>query len=228
MERHNNIQQKGRMIWFGCSHTFGMMLPDCTDLKNPDKPSKFAFAQLVSNALDRECVNLSYPGSSNKYARYKALQVDYQPGDIVIFVWTFFERSMIMERKGKPKHVGLWGVGDIQKRWRTNTLWSKYISRSNEKDLRTDALYIMDHTHRVLLDNPNIDKIYHYTVDSFVYGWAKPSWAKFSFNGHLNHFIDKMKEQNIEVDTALDNAHYGVNTHKFFAEQLLHDNFKGE
>ena len=231
MERCSNIQQKRRMIWFGCSHTFGHSLPDCPRVvyERGEQPSKYAFPQLVSDAVGRECVNLSWPGSSNKYARFKALQVDYQPGDIVVFVWTFLERSMILLKNGEAKHVGFWGIGDIQKRWHTNTLWSKYISCSNDKDLRTDQLYIMDHTHRVLLEKPNIDKIYHYTVDSGVYGWANPSWVKFNFSGHLNIFIDRMNEQNIEVDKASDNAHWGVNTHKFFAEQILHDNnFKGE
>lgn len=228
MERHGNIQQKRRMIWFGCSHTFGMALPDVPLVvkERGEQPSKYAFPQLVSDAVERECVNLSWPGSSNKYARYKALQVDYQPGDLVVFVWTFLERSMILLPNGEAKHVGCWGKDP---RKHPNTLWSKYVSCSNDKDLRTDQLYIMDHTHRVLEEKPNIDKIYHYTVNSNTYGWANPSWVKFNFSGHLNIFTEKMYDNNIEVDKAKDNAHYGVNTHKFFAEQLLHDNnFKGE
>ena len=81
-----------RVVAFGCSQTFGHGLPDCIDPNNNnEQPSKFAWPALLQG------INCAVPGGSNKLAIYKALNFNWRTNDVAVFVWTYINRSCIVE-----------------------------------------------------------------------------------------------------------------------------------
>jgi len=91
-----------RLIAFGCSHTYGVGLPDCYKLgKTLGTPSKLSWPQLVANELNYECVNLSEPGSSNKRITYNVSKFNFLSTDLVMILWTYPARHCII----KDNHI---------------------------------------------------------------------------------------------------------------------------
>jgi hypothetical protein len=89
-----------RLVAFGCSLTYGHGLPDCWDpvAKEPKKKSSsFAWPEVVAKHLKAECVNTSFPGASNKEILFKIQNFNFQLGDIAIILWTFPERSCVIQ-----------------------------------------------------------------------------------------------------------------------------------
>ena len=90
-------------IWaFGCSQTFGHGLEDCFRFENDfyyagEEPSKFAYPQLIGDALGKEVINKSRPGASNKHILQliKLNQSEINKDDIVIIHWTYIERHAV-------------------------------------------------------------------------------------------------------------------------------------
>ena len=90
-------------IWaFGCSQTFGQGLEDCHEEKDgvyaaKPHPSKFAYPQLIGDALGKEVINKSRPGASNKHIlqQIKLNQHRMNKSDIVIIHWTYLERHVV-------------------------------------------------------------------------------------------------------------------------------------
>jgi hypothetical protein len=93
-------------IWaFGCSQTYGHGLEDCFEdsVEWPngagEKPSNFSYPQLIGNALNKEVINLSRPGASNKHIlhRIKMAQPEMASDDIVLIGWTNKDRYIILK-----------------------------------------------------------------------------------------------------------------------------------
>ena len=207
-----------RLIVTGCSQTYGHTLPDCyvADSQADDgvgiahNPSKMAFPQLVGDFLGLEVYNLSYPGASTRYMWYELVNFDYQPTDKVICVWTFPERDVVIQ-KGKPNHVGTWPtVNEIVK------AYQRYIGLANSMDdLELRSYEHMDHAHRIVA--PKVDKILHYNVSHFKYQ-TPPSWLSFTFQNNIDYIVPED-----EMDFAIDELHYGVESHKRIARQMVQD-----
>ena len=86
-----------RLIAFGCSFTYGHGLSDCfiPPAWPGIEPSKFAWPSLVADSLELDVVNNSECGSSNKQILYRTLDFPFVETDTVIFLWSFFQRSII-------------------------------------------------------------------------------------------------------------------------------------
>jgi len=207
-----------RLIVFGCSQTYGHCLPDAyvEDKSTWDKigiapaPSKLAFAQHVGDYLGRTVHNLSWPGGSNRNMWYEAVHFEYAPTDIVVCAWTMPDRSMIIQKQEK-QHLGTWPSVDA-----LNKAYQRFTALSNSlKDSDLTALHLIDHTHKVVA--PQVANILHYKQTKMHYVDI-PKWASFKFQNSLDSMVpyDKM-------DYALDNAHYGVESHKSIARQMIQD-----
>lgn len=87
-----------KIIAFGCSFTFGEGLDDSfSDVEFPEllKFSNHAYPNILSNALGMQCINLAYPGSSNKKILRNILEYKFDKADIAIVMWTTPARSTI-------------------------------------------------------------------------------------------------------------------------------------
>jgi len=89
-----------KIYWFGDSWVAG----DELEMLVPDKEKyKYTFAQLVSNELEYECVNLGTSGSSidDIAFEFSGIVSDLTPDDIVIFCLTASHRITILGDEGE-------------------------------------------------------------------------------------------------------------------------------
>jgi hypothetical protein len=93
-----------KLFAFGCSFTHGEGLADCLNYKK-DKtspirpsvtPSQYAWPALLGKVLDKEVVNLGRPGCSNRYISQKILNTTIQKDDIVVVLWTEYNRTTVI------------------------------------------------------------------------------------------------------------------------------------
>jgi hypothetical protein len=114
-------------------------------------------------------------------------------------------------QKQKKHHLGTWPSMDP-----LNKAYQRFTALSNSlKDSELTALHLIDHTHKVVA--PQVANILHYKLIKENYE-VIPKWASFKFQNSLDSMVpyDKM-------DYALDNAHYGVESHKSIARQMIQD-----
>jgi hypothetical protein len=99
-----------RVITFGCSLTYGHGLPDCfSPPRDPGlNPSNLGWPSIIAKCLDRECINISSPGASNKKIWNDVIHFDYQETDIVFVLWSYIERSSIIHSSKKITFIGPW------------------------------------------------------------------------------------------------------------------------
>lgn len=90
-----------KLFAFGCSMTSGAALDDVWDFENNvpiNKPSKFAWPQLLADQLNLECVNLAVSGSSNKEISHTIINTpNITSNDVVIVQWTNINRWCVIQ-----------------------------------------------------------------------------------------------------------------------------------
>lgn len=82
-----------RIFFFGCSHTYGVGLPDC--YKNQKKPSNLGWAAYIAKHLNGKYINKSSSGASNKLIWHKIKKTKFKPSDIVFVLWSYPSRGTI-------------------------------------------------------------------------------------------------------------------------------------
>jgi len=202
-----------RLVTFGCSYTYGHGLPDCVTKSHGlnvgfgAKPSDFAWPQLLANKLGYECLNLSVCGSGNFEILIDVLRTKFNPDDLVIIGYSYFTRYYFYQMVDKvdkgfpipqtsPEHKNI-VLRDLNtEHWHEKMYWDNWLTIQHIE---------------LLLDSMGIKNF------SFVHipGGGKenkPDLIK------LNNFIPDMKF--IRVDTALDNAHPGLESHRLQAEEI--------
>ena len=196
-----------RLIAFGCSLTFGHGLPDChIPPRDPGyTPSKYSWPAVLSSLLDRECINLANPGSSNKRIWKTIIDFDYTPSDIVFILWSYPERSAILN-KNDIQDIGPWMEDTVSKHYYESG-YSKhdalvqsqlFISHANgffkEKNITVYNLIVKkSFNHVFTLGGNTITHVPLYMCDDFRYYYPK----------------------------ALDIHHPGDECHRVFAESIL-------
>lgn len=87
-----------RLIACGCSFTYGQGLLDCVGFNGGPgtQPSKYAWPQVCADVLGIPCVNIAECGLGNKHIAYRILNFDFEPGDIVVVMWSFFTRHCVI------------------------------------------------------------------------------------------------------------------------------------
>ena len=206
-----------RLITIGCSNTYGQALPDCAVYEplikkwhGTDKPSKFAFPQLLADKLGCDLHNLSVPGGSNRHIWWEAINFDFHKDDIVILVWTFPNRHALIS-PNHTEHLGCWPSAV-----RANRDFQRYVASSNSNlDLNITSYLYMDHINKHL--QGRVSKILNYRVEHELFNDV-PDWCCVNFIDALNSIVREH-----EQDFAIDNIHYGVESHKRFAIKMFED-----
>lgn len=92
-----------KLYFFGDSFTYGHGLPDCADYdpkqkiyRATEKPSKYAWPNLVSKELKAKHENLSLPGMSNLHIHWKLRHTKFEIADIAVVQWSFPYRCVIL------------------------------------------------------------------------------------------------------------------------------------
>lgn len=198
-----------RIFAYGCSFTYGEGLKDCWvpegekigKITGPSKgpyPSAFAWPQLLSNRMELDVVNKSIPGCSNKYIWHEIMNANLNSNDIVVILWTHFNRNCVFENKIKNKRAL---VSDINNKHqpRDNQRFSAYYYKIMHEDY--DAAienYLKINFTKHHLDSLGI-KNYHFCLSRNL-SYEIPSW---------NTVDIKFVELNYELPLAVDNLHPG-------------------
>ena len=201
------------IVAFGCSNTYGEGLKDCwVDGKEGSKPSKLAWPQLLGNMFDRNVVNNSKPGCSNKYIEYSVLENEHiKENDIVVILWTYYDRTTIYNEDKIPYRIlpsdlrpGK-GVVPNANLKTTKFYYEKMHSNFDSwRDFYTRLNNVRDY-----LDSKKI-KNYHFSCErDHPYVGITPKWNR--VNLHNTPFVKGMP-------LALDNNHPGEESHKKLAD----------
>jgi hypothetical protein len=89
-----------KLIGFGCSWTFGLGMIDNYREDNlilpEDKPSKYAWPQVMADLLNWEVDNQGIAAASNLQILLSILNYDYKEGDHVAVMWTYTNRDLLL------------------------------------------------------------------------------------------------------------------------------------
>jgi len=77
-----------RLIVFGPSASYGLGL---------DNPDKEVWGRILSNNLNKEFINKSIPGASNKLISFKVTTYNFLPNDLVIISWAYPDRYTVID-----------------------------------------------------------------------------------------------------------------------------------
>lgn len=199
----------GRLIAFGCSLAFGLALPDVWPYREKYYPSNLAWPKLLGSKLDLEVVNRGHPAAGQTEIFARILDFDFQPGDIAITMWSYFDRLEFW--KFMEPTVGTRINQDHNSYRNIVLLTEKYqidIARRNwliiqhaqlylkHKNIRSISLMCLEDRER----HPN--SLYKIDVDDTI---QDISW----------NYLDK----------AMDKVHPGIESHKDMAEQIYNKVF---
>jgi hypothetical protein len=212
-----------RLVAFGCSNTWGEGLPDTWNAGDEGRwqgqPSKFAWPQPLADKMNLECVNMGEGGVSNKYIANLIAETEFQQDDIVVVLWTYFTRSCVFQDDGSVRRIlvqdiSCLGMPTDHRKWNKIYYKNFYTDQEAIKDG-----YFRANFAKLYLDSIGI-KNYHYTcVDSGTQPTGPssikpaPKWS----------CIDFPDIKFINLDTALDEMHPGINSQKRLAIDIYKD-----
>ena len=190
-----------RLIAFGCSHTYGLELPDCPTIHDP--PSKMGFPNIVGKKLNLEVINRADTGASQKQIAATILETEFKNDDVVIINWS------------NPNRRGIWnGVHWEQlANWNTDKTWKKFYAKYHrEEDDILDSLMNINLANFFLKEKCKkiINSIHEYKkeiVESSV------TWNNIKIDlvfEDINYYYD-----------VLEHGHPNLKSHEVFAERLL-------
>jgi len=213
-----------RLITFGCSNTFGLGLRDVWNYEknysiNHQGPSKYAWPQLLADKLNLECVNLGILGASNKEIWYSIVNAEFKNDDMVIILWTWYDRYCILNEKKLER---------IQIHWHEKTPQATCFFKHlhNEYDMLIDFYLRCNHI-QLFLEN-KVKLIKHLRQETSKWASANqwlgserkeynpeheiiPNWNKINF---LNVSMSNIRHN---YPPALDNSHPGPEAYEAFA-----------
>lgn len=203
-----------KLYAFGCSYTYGHGLEDCIvgEVEPAKIPSQLGYANIVGEAINRDVLNLSDCGSSNKQITHHVKNVykKINSDDAVICQWSFMDRYMIFDTNS---HNNIEKLGP----WiDTKPSKSYYKFIHTDLDCITMTSWYINYTD-LMIKSRGTTKVLH----------TLPPVLDYSHMVMLRELIDDTVVCTEDcltqhhIDTALDNNHPGQKSHNEFAESLL-------
>lgn len=196
-----------RIVAFGCSYTYGHALPDCIEgeFKAGAEPSKYAWPQLLADHYVVPCENQGKCGGSNKEIWYRAINFPYQKNDIVLILWSHFDRFCVFMNCKKIHVIGPWLDNDKKTK-------GFYKHMYTERDAEYDFLLRANHL-KAYLDRLGIINFQMLTEPRLNYDepWNLVKFIDINFLTILRKY-----------PRALDGKHPGIEAHQKIAEILKH------
>lgn len=204
--------QISRVVAFGDSQTYGYFLTE-TNNGYGTGPNTLAWPTVVANYYNVDVINNGVCGASNKEIWLEAINFNYQKGDIVCILWSFFDRDFFPTGDLRDSILGFEGHYEGTKiipnyfNNKKNTFYYKEF-HSNFNSFASFSLY---KSHLALhLESMNIPYVFRNLEVSNI---PKTSfeWDKTVCKG-IDYILD---------DYALDNSHYGLESHKTVAQDFI-------
>ena len=222
-------------IWaFGCSQTYGHGLEDCYREENGfyhagKEPSKFAYPQLIGDALDKEVINLARPGMSNKHILHKIKlnQSEMNKNDIVIIHWTYIERHGIFNEDSKNiVNIRTSGNDKISKQY--------YKHIYNDYDANSVCRWYMNYAHLTLKEQgiksihcPPLMLVQNNNISLInSESWHNHDFVKDpNFENDISFVSMMIQHDDLKLDKGIDDLHVGPKTHRAFADLIIKEFF---
>ena len=203
-----------KLFAFGCSFTYGEGLSDCLNYKSdtgehmPKHPSKYAYPALLGKMLGKKVVNFGRPGCSNRYIANKILDTDISKKDVVVILWTQFDRSVIFTEdylhNRKDEYIIHPNMNTKLVRNYYKHIHNPYNSFIESVEAINLANYkLKKHSH---VFNFKATSRFHATAD-----YPYPKWNR----------INLIDQPLYYLDYADDNDHPGPESQKLIAENML-------
>jgi len=198
-----------RLLTFGCSFVHGWGLPDIyPHEKNSSfpEPSKLSWPTLLAKKLKKECVNFGSPGLGNMAILMKVLSANYEPDDLVIVSFSYFNRysaHVFVDEDGNSKTVN--------------------PKQLEHKRLVLDEIFIPKNVNNYWYNWLAIQHCQLFLASKKIsntsyYGGVLPKFPIRPNMLHIPNFLDTLR---MEVkDWAKDKAHPGVESHELHADKL--------
>ena len=203
---------ESRVIAVGCSYTYGYALDDSWyHLKGRTygkfQPSNTAWPNLVAKQLDRSCVNLSWPGGGPKDHAHRFLTWnDLKSSDIVLCLWSFHPRYVIIENDNKTTNLMPHRSDKFDKIY-----YKRYYDDFDSE--------IMLYHYREYVDlkcKSLGSVVYHMYVNPKDLTMSKPNWCCAEWTEVTPLEVIKHKHP-----YAIDNGHPGQLAHNEFADEVF-------
>lgn len=202
-----------RLIAFGCSHTYGHGLKDCIreEYRPGYNPSNLAWPKILGKKLNLEVINKSKPGASNLEILYHILNFKFDPTDLVIILWSYWNRDMIFTTQVVGANNQMYeSILPNLMHGKEENLKNYYFKVHNDRDLQMKT-YMHMHHGEVFLEYKKIKNL-SFSVEGYK---SFPSFAT------LNNYRDIDFAGIISShDRALDRTHPGEEAHKKLAEEI--------
>jgi len=205
-----------RLVAFGCSHTYGEGHVDCLPSKTetePPPPSQYAWPALLGKILDKEVVNLGCPGCSNRYIANSILNADIKQDDVVVILWTEFNRSTVFTPDSLRKLRLATSIHPTRnsKVARNYYKWIHDPYNSFLESLESMNLvnYHLQNYRYVYNFKANFNSKFRRNTPDIVYEY--PKWNKVNLINQSLHYVDR----------AADNDHPGPESQKLIARDML-------
>ncbi len=196
---------------FGCSCTYGVGLPDI-DIELNKGSSKYAWPEKLAVKLNRSCVNKGHPGASNLEILNRILNTKITNDDLVVVMWSFFNRDYIFNEDGTGVQLAHWVNPQLRSHW---------MITHNDYDLKIRSWLSM-YTAWLHLSSLNVRFYFGLTgnvvrdVDNERFFDIRPSWAN-DIKFAVTDFMDLASK----LDFAVDDMHPGPRSHEKLAEILF-------
>ena len=211
-----------RLVTFGCSHTYGEGQIDCLNYISDDgsysmakTPSQYAWPSVLGRELNiEEVINLGRPGGSNRYITNSILDTTIQKDDIVVILWTEFNRTTIYQAP--------------ERNWMT----AENV-HPNRKDKMSKMYYKhIHHLYNSFLESVEYMNLANYKLKKHrnVFNFKADFNSKESSNKYAPDFayefpkwnkVDLINQSLHYIDLAADGDHPGIESHKLIAKDML-------
>lgn len=190
-----------RLIVFGCSHTFGYGLDDC--LNDTSKPSNLGWSNIIAKQLNRQLVNKSYPGASNKFIWHQIKNTKFRKDDVVIILWSYMTRNTVLLGPNKVLHL----MNTQTEQVPAADAYFRYLhSRYDAKQMT--KLFINDASSYLKEQSVQYYQMICNQYDKGVFG----------NNQHLDIYLDNYRTV---YPKASDNVHMGIDGNIKFASDII-------
>jgi len=208
-----------RLLTFGCSFIYGQGLPDC--FEPPYFPSsvasKMGWPNMLATKLNRECVNLSSPGTGNLTILMKILETEYKHDDLVIIGYSFFDRfrchRFLNKTDGEFHNISL--HSELHK----DLVRAESINPYIDQEYYWYNYLLFQHV-ELFLKSKNVR---HYSFHNVYKSCQFPKPSKFinleNFWEDI-HLVLNRDGLYTDMDLALDGAHPGIKSHALQAEMI--------
>jgi hypothetical protein len=207
-----------KLIAFGCSFTHGHSLPDQPEwrsvLKNQEPnflipvSQQYAWPAVLGAELNLPVENHGHCGNSNRGILHDLLTANIDANDLVIIMWTCWNRNSILQTKAHSQNIDLHPT-----RGKVDPFTRLYYRHASDYDLQFNTFHCI-YTADCYLRSKGIRTI-HTTMDATLESLATPAWFPKDFE-----FVKPFCGNHTLIDHAEDGAHPGVGSHDGWAKRM--------